>query len=523
GYRKILEWAVSHRKTVVAVAAASLIGGIALVPMIGSEFYTPSDEGTVLVRFEMPTGTAIEQTARHMHTMEEYIFSQKEVTLAFSAIGIGSAQQVNKGIMFVQLLDKNHREASQQEIMERFREHFGQYDNVRTSVENVSHSSGMRETDIQVIIKGPDIERLAAVSDRIVADMQSQGKFSDIDTDLRVTKPDVKVHINRGLADDLGVDVRSISNEIYMLFGGTDVAKFKDGGYRYDIRVKALPQYRISPEDLSFIKVRSADGTMIDASNLITYEVGQGPNVINRYNRMRSVTLYANVSGMSGKEGLDLVLATIDRYLPKDGNWSIELSGSSRNMQESFGYLVQALIIAILIIYMILCIQFESFLHPFTMMLSLPLCMVGVFGALLISGMTLNIFSFIGIIMLMGIVTKNGILLVDFANQERHKGIDKVNAIINAGAVRLRPILMTALTVVASVIPVAMALSDGGETRAPMGSAVIGGMISSTLLTLIVVPVVYIMLDNAKEYFAGRLNKLETATVPNDVKENPHG
>jgi HAE1 family hydrophobic/amphiphilic exporter-1 len=172
---------------------------------------------------------------------------------------------------------------------------------------------------------------------------------------------------------------------------------------------------------------------------------------------------------------------------------------------------------------MILCIQFESFLHPFTMMLSLPLSMVGVFGALLLSGMTLNIFSFIGIIMLMGIVTKNGILLVDFANQQRDKGLDKVNAIINAGAVRLRPILMTALAVIVSVIPVALAMSEGGETRAPMGMAVIGGMVSSTVLTLIVVPVVYIVLDNAKEKLAGWLNKPETVAVSIDAKENPHG
>jgi len=209
--------------------------------------------------------------------------------------------------------------------------------------------------------------------------------------------------------------------------------------------------------------------------------------------------LYANVAGIPAAEGLDRALATIERHLPQDGTWDVQLSGQSRGMRESFESLSRALFIAILFIYMILCIQFESFLHPFTMMLALPLCMVGVFGALLLTGHTLNIFSFIGIIMLMGIVTKNGILLVDFANQQRASGMDKVSAMVTAGVIRLRPILMTALTVVASVIPVSLGLTEGGESRAPMGVAVIGGMVSSTLLTLIVVPVVYVMLDNVKD------------------------
>ncbi|HOO39356.1 MAG TPA: efflux RND transporter permease subunit [Deltaproteobacteria bacterium] len=524
GYRSVLTWALSHRKSIIGIAIAAFIGGISLAPMIGSEFVTESDEGNFLVRFELPTGTSIEQTDLRMHEMEQYLYSQKEVHHSFSAIGLGSAKEVNNGMFLVGLVDKHDRDASQREIMNRVRERFSTYEDSIISVEPLSRAGGgSRNSDIQIVIKGPNLDELVVVSKRIVDDLKSQGVFMDVDTNLRITKPDIKVNINRDLADDLGVDVRSISNEIYTLFGGTDAAKFKDGGNRYDIRVKALPEYRMSPDNLDLINVRAPNGQLIDAANLINYEEGMGPNVINRYNRMRSVSLYANVKDIPEGEGLARTLATVHKYVPQGGNWDIELSGNSQNMQESFGYLMHALMIAILIIYMILCIQFESFLHPFTMMLSLPLSMVGVFGALLASGMTLNIFSFIGIIMLMGIVTKNGILLVDFANQQRDKGLDKVNAIINAGAVRLRPILMTALAVIVSVIPVALALSDGGETRAPMGMAVIGGMVSSTLLTLIVVPVVYIMLDNAKEKITGWLNKPEKAAVSIDAKENPHG
>ncbi len=503
GYRRSLEWALAHRKSIVAISIAAFVGGIGLVPMIGSEMSPNADTGDFIINFELPTGTSVEQTNRRLYEMEQLIFNMPEVDHSFTAVGANTGGEVNKGLMIVSLVDKQQRSRDQHEVMAAIRKALTVFDD---SIISVSYLNGMgggsRNADVTLILKGPDVEKLAAVSDKIVAELNAQPVFNEVDTDLRITKPDVKININRGLSDDLGVNVQSISSEIYALFGGVETAKFKEGGYRYNIRVKALPEFRMTPEDLQAIAVRAGDGTLIDASNLISYEVSRGPNVINRFDRMRSVTLYANVNGISPGEGLEQAIAIVEQNLPADGNWGYDLSGESRSQQETFGYLVEALIIAVLLIYMILCIQFESFLQPLTMMISLPFSMVGVFGALLLSGMTLNIFSFIGIIMLMGIVTKNGILLVDFANQQREKGVDKVQAMLNAGSTRLRPILMTALTVVASVVPVALGLSEGGETRAPMAVAVIGGMISSTLLTLLVVPVVYVMLENIKERFS---------------------
>jgi hydrophobic/amphiphilic exporter-1 (mainly G- bacteria), HAE1 family len=241
-------------------------------------------------------------------------------------------------------------------------------------------------------------------------------------------------------------------------------------------------------------------GKIIKAENLINYEVGQGPNVINRFNRMRSVSLYANVKGIPMSEGLIRVEKTAEKYIPKNTKWGTALSGKSSAFRESFMYMTRALLIAILVIYMILSIQFESFVHAFTILFSLPLTLVGVFGALLLTGMELTIFSMIGVIMLMGIVTKNAILLVDFANQERQRGVNKVEAIENAGKIRLRPILMTAIATIIGVLPVAIGLSEGGETRAPMAVAVIGGLITNTFLTLLVIPVVYLLFDDATEW-----------------------
>jgi len=508
-YRKTLEWAVSYRWTVTTVAVCTFALSIFLIPFIGTEFVTQSDEGRFMVNFELPTGTSIEQTGLRLDEVEKIIFSQPEVDHAFTAIAAASNKEINKGIGVVELVPKHKRKATQQEIMQRMRKSLNAYKDMVSSVEYMSKvGGGKRNADIQLAIQGPTVNDISRVSNRIVEDLKARGEFVDVDTDLRITKPDVKVRINRGLANDLGVDVRSISNEIYTLFGGVEAGKFKEGGYSYDIRVKALPEYRMNPSDLELISVRGRDGRLIKTPNLITYEVSRGPNVINRFDRMRSVTLYANVEGIPAGTGLDITEKTIAKYLPQDGNWGTKLVGRTKTFRESFHYLTHALLIAILVIYMVLCIQFESFVHPFTMMIALPLCLIGVFGALLLTGKTLNVFSFIGIIMLMGIVTKNGILLVDFANQQRRKGLDKVEAMLTAGPIRLRPILMTAFAVVIGVVPVALALSEGGETRAPMAVAVIGGMISSTFLTLLVVPVVYLLLDDAQEWVVTKVSTL---------------
>jgi len=514
-YRTLLRWAVRHRITIVGIAILTFVLSFLLVPHIGTEFVTNADEGVFKVSFELPTGTSLAETNKRLHELEKLVFSQSEIDHSFTAVGVGGGQEVNKGLMIINLIAKDDREASQQEIMQRLRVQLKEYDNMKSSVEYLSAvgGGGKRNADIKIALKGPGIDDLARVSSEIVKNINMEGVFVDVDTDLRITKPDVKVHINRGLANDLGVDVRSISNEIYTLFGGTDAAKFKDGGYRYNIRVRALPEYRMTPENLDMISARGQTGQLIKASNLLTYEVGRGPNVINRYDRMRSVTLYADVEGINAGEGLKKIENIIEETLPKNGNWGMALVGKSQVFRESFQYLLQALFIAVLVIYMILCVQFESFVHPFTMMISLPLCMIGVFGALLLTGKTLNIFSFIGIIMLMGIVTKNGILLVDFANQERRRGMNKVEAMLTAGPIRLRPILMTASAVVIGVVPVALAMSEGGETRAPMAVAVIGGMISSTLLTLLVVPVVYLILDDATEWIVKKIKAVRARFV----------
>lgn len=512
-YRRVLGWVTRHRIVTVLIALTAFGAGMALTPFIGKEFNTQDDEARFMLRFEMPTGTSIYETEERMRKVELVVFSQPEVKHAFAAIGMMGGE-VNKGIMVVHMVPRRERDIHQVEFMRRLRGLLGAYEDMTSSVEYMSIiGGGQRETDIQYIIQGPEVSDLAAVSDRIVQALKALGGFVDVDTNLRITKPEVKVFIDRGLADDLGVDVRTISQDIYTLFGGMDAGKYKEGGERYDIRVRALPMDRDSPEDLYQISVRSQGGTLVKAPNLLNIEVGQGPNVINRFNRRRAVTLYSNLEDKPMGQAMEELEKTVNEMIPKDGKWGTDTTGRTRAFQETFVYMGYAMIVAVLIIYMVLAAQFESFIHPFTVMLALPLCVIGVFGLLLLTGNTLNIMSYIGMIMLMGIVTKNSILLVDYANTLRSRGVDKLEAVLQAGPRRFRPILMTAGSTIIAVLPVALGMSEGGESRAPMAVAVIGGMLTSTFLTLLVIPVVYLSLDDFASWLRGLFRGPATAVA----------
>ncbi|MGW8323637.1 MAG: efflux RND transporter permease subunit, partial [Thermodesulfobacteriota bacterium] len=378
-YRRILDWVTRHRAVTVLIALAAFGAGMALTPFIGREFSTQDDEGRFMLRFELPTGTSIYETEERLREVEKIVFSQPEVTHGFSAIGMGGGE-VNSGIMVVHMTPRRNRDTSQAEFMRRLRGLLTPFDDMTSSVEYISiMGGGQRHSDLEYVIQGPDVPALAEVSDRIVTALESLGGFVDVDTNLRITKPEVKVHIDRGLADDLGVDVRSISQDIYTLFGGVEAGKFKEGGERYDIRVRALPSDRDNPEDLYRIAVRSLGGTLVKSPNLLDIEVGQGPNVVNRYNRRRAVTVYTNLEDKPMGEALAELEETTNEMLPKDGKWGTATAGRTRAFQETFVYMRYAMIVAVLIIYMVLAAQFESFIHPFTVLLSLPLCVVGVF------------------------------------------------------------------------------------------------------------------------------------------------
>jgi hydrophobic/amphiphilic exporter-1 (mainly G- bacteria), HAE1 family len=495
-YSRWLAVALQRRWATLGLALGLFVAGLALIPFLKKGFLTEPDESRFLIRFELPTGTSVEATDNRLRTIERLVLSQPEVRSAFAATGFTG--EPNAGILFVNLVYPGERSEGQQEIMVRLRQDLAQaVPEARVAIEYISAvGGGQRNAEIQFIVQGPSVELLDQVAGTITEQVRNLPGFVDVDNDLRLNKPELKVSINRDLADDLGVDVRTIARNFGILYGGWDVAKFKEGGKRFDIRARAAPEARERPEDLLQPVVHSMEGRPIQAPNLVQVVQGFGPNAINRYNRSRAATIYANLEGIPLGEALPLVNQIAAVAIPAEPGWGTGLSGTSDAFTESFQYLLAALGIAMLMIYLILGAQFESFIHPLTIMMSVPLAIAGSFGLLLITRTQLDIFSFIGLVMLVGIVTKNAILLLDFTIQIRARGVSREEALLKAGPLRLRPILMTALTTIAAVTPVALALSEGGELRAPMGMAVIGGMLTSTFLTLFVVPCFYSVVDD---------------------------
>jgi multidrug efflux pump subunit AcrB len=500
-YRRVLGAALRHRALVVIGAVLFFAAGVGLVasPLVAKEFARPADEGRFIVRWESPLGTSLDATDRLTRLVEERILSHPEIDGAFVATGFGGggAPQPNVGLSFINMKSRHEREKSQDEIMNALRGELAQIPGLIVFVDRITPiGGGQRTTDLQYVLKGPDLEKLAEFADRILGRMRDAGGFQDIDSNLDLQKPEARVHIDRERAELLGVTAAEITDAINMMMGGSDVAYFKEGGDRYTIRVRARRDRNTEPSDIGRILVRARDGRIVELSNVVRVEEGIGPNVINRFNRQRAATIFANLSGKPLAEALAQFEGFLKETLPPDGLYTAEIAGSSKTFRDAFRYLLQALVLSVLVVYLLLAAQFESFLHPFTIMMTLPLAATGVFLALAITGLSLDVFSFIGIVMLVGIVTKNGILLVDFANHLRRAGRPRDEAVLEAGPIRLRPVLMTAATTIIGMVPVAIGYSEGGATRASMGWAVVGGMFTSTPLTLIVIPVVYTLMDD---------------------------
>ncbi|MEW6282620.1 MAG: efflux RND transporter permease subunit, partial [Candidatus Eremiobacterota bacterium] len=429
---------------------------------------------------------------------EKLVFALPEIKGAFMAIGLFDGQP-NSGLFFVTLTPRETRPRNQTQIMGILRKELASIPGFQAfPVPNDPLRAGPgtgRATDLQFVLRGPELDQLDRLSSELKRRMAEARIFADIDDDLELTRPQVNVTLDRDAAADLGLNTRDISLAIQVMMGGLNAAKFQVGGDRYDIRVKAFDRFRTRARDLNRIVVRAADGRLVELSNVIHIQEGLGPNQINRYNRQRSVTISANMPGVTAGEGTEKFQELAREVLRDHPLYSLTATGQTKVFKESAAYLQFALVMAILVVYGTLAMQFESFVHPFTVLLTVPLATIGVFVSLLVAGMTLNVYSFIGIIMLSGIVTRNAILLVDRVNQMREAGMDLKSAVLEAGPVRLRPILMTSIAAAVGIFPVALGLSEGGEARAPMGVAVIGGLITSTLLTLFVIPSVYMLLD----------------------------
>ena len=509
-YGRVLKFTLGYRKTVLFGALGVFVFSIFIVIFgLGKEFNPAEDQGVFMIRMEAPIDYSVDQIEKYFNKTEPMIQEIPGVKSVYYVQGYGG--YTNRALMMVNLAPKAKRKHSQEEIKKIARTKLKVIPGVKVSAEDISVvGGGIRNVPIQYSIRGQDLSAVQKYAKQISDEFSKLPGIMDVDTSLEAGKPEFKVYIDRDRAAALGVDVASVAEAINLLISGElDIARYKDElkGKRYDIRIRLNPEDRESVQGLQRISVRARDGKLVELANVVRVVEGTGPSVINRADRQRAVTIFASLEGKplgQAKNELDSIAAKIlpTDYVPKH-------FGMADTMKESFVYLIFALILGIIMAYMILASQFESFVHPITVLLSMPLSFIGAFGALFLTGKTLNIFSFIGLILLMGLVKKNAILLVDYTNVLRGRGLERREAILQAGPVRMRPILMTTFAMVFGMLPIALGVGEGAETRAPMGIAVIGGLLTSLVLTLIVVPSAYDIFDDWQEKFKNRKKRKE--------------
>ena len=509
GYSRVLTRALRTPVIVLLFAVGVFAASMFVFRKLPSEFVPSQDQSRLMIRLQTAVGANLEETDRVFRRAENFLMQQKEVVRVFGSVGGfgGGGGSVNTGILFVTMIPPDQR-VSQQEFANRIRKEFNSYPGVRAVVQDLSQQgfTASRGFPIEFSVRGPEWEKLIELSTDMREKLAASGMATDVDTDYQVGMPELRIVPDRARAADLGVPVEQVATTINALVGGVRSGKYSTGGRRIDIRTRLLAKQRTRPEDLSRLRVRTESGELIPLSSLVKEDERPALQSVTRRDRERAISIYGNVApGKSQSDALAYV-EQISKGLPP--GYRAVLGGSSVAFQESMGQLVFALILGIIVAYMVLASQFNSFLHPVTVLSILPLSIAGAAFALLVTGKSLNIFSMIGLLLLMGIAKKNSIILVDYAVQgQRERGLSAKESMLKAGPTRLRPILMTTMATMMAAIPPALALGPGAETRGPMAVAIIGGLVISTALSLLVVPAFFVVADAAKTKLAALFHR----------------
>lgn len=506
-YEKLLKLALRFRFITVIIAIVSLFAALGLSKLIGTEFVPTPDKGEVRIQFETPVDASLEYTQAKLHQVDKIIRQFPDVVSTYGVVNSEVDSGKNHAGLGVTLKPKQERSSDLNTLNNEFRDRLQSVAGIQvTSVAAAQDSVSGGQKPIMISIKGSDLNELQKISDRFIAEMEKIKGVVDLESSLKEPKPTLGVHINRVLASDLGLSVSQIANAIRPLIAGDNVTTWEDrDGENYDVNVRLNENKRMLPQDVQNLYLNSnktnatGQNILVPLSAVATTEEKLGASQINRRDLEREVLIEANTSGRpSGDIGQDIDKMQKAFKLP--AGYTFDTQGANADMAESAGYALTAITLSIVFIYIVLGSQFNSFIHPAAIMTSLPLSLIGVFLALFLFKSTLNLFSIIGIIMLMGLVTKNAILLIDFIKKAMDQGVSRYDAILQAGKTRLRPILMTTSAMVMGMVPLALGLGEGGEQSAPMAHAVIGGVITSTLLTLVVVPVIFTYLDDLKNF-----------------------
>lgn len=504
-YKSILAWALAHRRTIVAISGGLLVASLALVPagVIGTEFMTDTDRGEFAVNIDMPLGTTVEKTDQAVREVEKIVASIPEVERYLSTSGTQQSQwksgnQSNLGQLQIKLMDKRKRARSTHAVMLEIKQKAAEIPGLTTSFNTIGMWGMANESPFQVEIMGADLEKVVAFSDKVKDIIVATKGTADVTTSWEEGKPEVKIEVDRDKVSRMGLTLAEVGLAVRAAIEGDIPTKYVEGDTEFDLRVVLDKSSRVKAEDVGAITLINHSGQPVQLSQLAAIYYGKGPSVVSRKDRERLVTVAAN---LSGEVPLGQVNAAVEKEINAIGvpdGVRVFYGGDTENMRDMFSDMSIALSMAVLFVYIIMVSLFESYVHPFTIMFSLPMALVGAFAGLALTGSTLNMFSLIGIIMLMGLVTKNAILLVDFTNTLRSRGVEMREALLEAGRIRLRPIIMTTATMIFGMMPLALALGSGAEMRQGMAIVVIGGLTSSTLLTLVLVPVVYTYVDGLR-------------------------
>ncbi len=498
-YRRILSVLLNHSLKTIGIAILLFCGSLWFGRELPSEMIPAQDQSIVLLRLKAPVGTALSETDRNFRIAEEILSHRPEVEGYFSIVGGFGGDAVNQGNIMVTLVDPKDRKITQAEFIKIIREELKiKLKKIQVIAQDLSLKgfASTRGFPVEFIVQGPEWSQLTESSDLLMEALRKSGVLTDVNTDIQAKMPEVQIVPNREKLAMRAVSLNAVTSAVNALMGGAilnGLTEYPKDGHRYPIEVRLLAHQRNRKEQLKLIQIRNNRGEMVPLDELVDIQEKKSLMLISRLNRSRSIKIYANlVAGHSQKEGLRTVEKIGKEILPP--GYHIKMTGSSESFKESFESLIFALLFGIIVSYMVLASQFNSFLHPVTVLMALPFSLSGAFIGLYLFHQSINIYSLIGFILLMGIIKKNSILLVDFTNQCRSEETEVRAALLKACPIRLKPILMTSFATIAGALPEALSMGPGAETTTPMAIAIIGGIVASTLLTLFVVPCVYLLL-----------------------------
>ncbi len=508
-YASTLGWAVQRRWVIIGGAVGSLLLAGITFKALKSEFIPAEDRGFFMAAVTGPQGATVQYTDMYQKQVETVMAGVPDINSYFSIVGMGG--DVSSGFVFVNMKDWRDRVQSTQQVIGGLMPQLFGIPGVMAYAFAPSPIGGFG-SPVQFVVQHPDFDSLVAVMPAFLARASQIKGLVNVQSNLKVNKPELTVRYDRDRAEDLGVSVSDVGSTLETMLGGRRVSTFTRDNKLYDVMVQMQPGDRATPSDMSSLYVRGRGGELINLAAVTTVDEGVGAQRLFHYNRVPSFTITANLMpGFTLGEALDSLDAAAVTLLPKGG--STALSGESREFAESGSALYVAFLLALLVVYMVLAAQFESLVHPFTVLLAVPLAVTGALVTLFLTGSTLNLYSQIGMILLIGLASKNSILLVEYANQLRERGLGLLEATLEAGRVRLRPILMTAFATIFGALPIALGLSAGSESRQPLGYVIVGGMFVSTFLTLYLVPVVYVLLETLREKMGARRATVESASA----------